>query len=390
MKICVVGSGYVGLSLSILLSQKHEVSLLDTSIQKINQVNNKTSPIRDTEIEKYLKEKKLNLNATILKEEAYNNAEFIIIATPTNYDENTSSFDTSSVEEVIKDIVGINLDASIVIKSTVPFGFTERMKQKFKKEDIFFSPEFLRENHALQDNLFPSRVVIGDANNKSRLFGEILIDCSKIENKDISFLTMSSKEAEASKLFANSFLAMRVAFFNELDTFCEVNDLNSKKIIKSVSLDPRIGDYYNNPSFGYGGYCLPKDTKQLIKNFHNIPNELISAVVSSNQTRKKFIAQSIINKNPSSVGVYRLIMKNGSDNIRESAVIDVLEILRLNNIAIIIYEPIISKSDFNGFEVESNLDKFFEKSDLIIANRDSEDLTQVKNKVYSRDLFNEG
>ncbi len=387
MKICVVGTGYVGLSLSVLLSQKHQITALDISDEKIKLINNKKSPIKDLELEDYLQNKSLKLNATLNKDEAYSNADYVIIATPTNYDVKTGSFDTSSVEQVISDCIAINPEALIIIKSTIPLGFTDSMRQKFQKRDIIFSPEFLRESNALYDNLYPSRIVIGDDSKKALEFGKILINCSLKSENEVQLLCMDSKEAEAVKLFSNTFLAMRISFFNELDSFAEIQNLSSEKIIEGVSADQRIGNYYNNPSFGYGGYCLPKDTKQLLDNFNKIPNNIIKAVVESNKTRKKFIVNSILNKFPGTVGVYRLIMKEGSDNFRESAVLDIIEELRRRKIKIILYEPLIAEKQFKEIEVIRNISDFISKSDLVIANRLSSDLMHVRNKVYSRDIF---
>ena len=389
MKICIVGSGYVGLSLAILISQKHEVSLLDINEQIVNLVNDRVSPIKDIDIEKSLADKKLNLNATTNKDKAFSNAKFIVIATPTDYDVTSGSFNTSSVEQVIANILELNCLSTIVIKSTIPIGFTDTMRNKFNKKDIFFSPEFLRETKALHDNLYPSRIVLGDNTEESLEFGNILIDCSMKDKDEIKIITMKSKEAEAVKLFSNTFLALRVAFFNELDSYSEYMNLSSKKIIEGVSADGRIGNYYNNPSFGYGGYCLPKDTKQLLKNFSNVPNNIISSVVEANMTRKDFIAKSIINKSPKTVGVYRLVMKEGSDNFKESAVIDILDILKRQKIKIVIYEPLLLDNKFQDHVVITNIEDFIEMSDLIIANRISDDLKNAKNKVYSRDLFQE-
>ncbi len=389
MKICIVGTGYVGLSLAVLLAQKYEVVTLDVSKDRIDKINNKKSPFRDTELEDFLQNKTLNLKSTINKNEAYENAEYVVIATPTNYDAMTGSFDTSTVEEVISDCVKINQQSLIIIKSTVPIGFTDKMRNRFNNEDIIFSPEFLRENKALYDNLYPSRIVIGGISEKSVKFGKMLQNCSFKSEKDIKLLNMEAIEAEAVKLFSNTFLAMRISYFNELDSFAEMQKLSSEKIIEGVSADPRIGDYYNNPSFGYGGYCLPKDTKQLLKNFNSVPNKIIKAIVESNQTRKDFIINSILNKSPETVGIYRLIMKEGSDNFRESAVIYILDQLKRNKIEVILYEPLINDDYFSNVEVVHNLSSFIARSDLIIANRLSNDLDNVLNKVYSRDIFQE-
>ena len=389
MKISVIGAGYVGLSLAVLLSQKYEVKIVDIDRKKIDSINNKISPIKDYEIENFLSKKKLNLHATLDIRQACKESDYIVIATPTNYNILTGTFDTSSVEDVINNVIKYEKSSTIVIKSTVPLGFTDRMKSLFKKTNIFFSPEFLRETKALYDNLFPSRIVIGDVSEKAVLFGKILIECSSKVEADVPLLIMTSNEAESVKLFANTFLAMRVSFFNELDSFSEIHNLSSKKIIEGVSLDPRIGNYYNNPSFGYGGYCLPKDTRQLLDNFRKIPNDIIRAVVKSNETRKNFIVNSIMNKHPKTVGVYRLIMKEGSDNFRESAVIDILLKLKKNKLSVILYEPFINTDQFNECSVISDLNEFISKSDIIIANRFSDELLDVSEKVYSRDIFQE-
>ncbi len=389
MKICVVGSGYVGLSLAVLTSQKYEVSLLDINEQTINLVNSRVSPIKDVDLENFLADKKLNLKATTNKHEAYSNANFIVIATPTDYDAASGSFNTSSVEQVITDILEFNCRSTIVIKSTIPFGYTDTLRNKFNKKNIFFSPEFLRETKALYDNLHPSRIIVGDTSTEAKKFGEILLECSQKNETDTCVLHMESKEAEAIKLFANTFLAMRIAFFNELDSFCETQKISTKNVIKGACLDSRIGNYYNNPSFGYGGYCLPKDTKQLLENFGGIPNSLIKATVDSNEKRKNFIVNSITNKTFNTIGIYRLIMKDGSDNYRESAVLDILEKIKGNENKIILYEPIILENEFNGVKVVNNIEEFIKCSDLIIANRISHDLDHVMDKVYSRDLFNE-
>ena len=389
MKISVIGAGYVGLSLAVLLSQKYEVKIVDIDRKKIDSINNKISPIKDYEIENFLSKKKLNLHATLDIRQACKESDYIVIATPTNYNILTGTFDTSSVEDVINNVIKYEKSSTIVIKSTVPLGFTDRMKSLFKKTNIFFSPEFLRETKALYDNLFPSRIVIGDVSEKAVLFGKILIECSSKVEADVPLLIMTSNEAESVKLFANTFLAMRVSFFNELDSFSEIHNLSSKKIIEGVSLDRRIGNYYNNPSFGYGGYCLPKDTRQLLDNFRKIPNDIIRAVVKSNETRKNFIVNSIMNKHPKTVGVYRLIMKEGSDNFRESAVIDILLKLKKNKLSVILYEPFINTDQFNECSVISDLNEFISKSDIIIANRFSDELLDVSEKVYSRDIFQE-
>ena len=389
MKITVVGAGYVGLSLAVLISQKYEVIAFDISEEKVKKINKRISPIHDLELIEYLQNKKLNLKATTDRNVAYREADYIIIATPTNYDVKTGAFDTSSVESAISECIEFRNEATLVIKSTIPMGFTDQMRNKFNINNIFFSPEFLRESKALYDNLHPSRIVIGAHSEQSIKFGKILLECAETDHKNIPLINMESKEAEAVKLFSNTYLAMRIAFFNELDSFNEIQNLSSERVIAGVSSDPRIGDYYNNPSFGYGGYCLPKDTKQLLNNFQKIPNKLIKAVVEANQTRKDFIVNSIVNKSPKTVGVYRLIMKEGSDNFRESAVLDILQTLRNKNINIILYEPYIETENLDDIVVYKNLNNFIKKSDLIIANRISDELKHIRNKVYSRDIFNE-
>ena len=389
MKITVVGAGYVGLSLSVLLSQNHKVLVLDIDKKKVDLINKKKSPIKDVEIEDYLLEKNLDLTATSKNKYAYNHSDYVIVATPTNYDIATKSFDTSTVEAVISDALKQNREVTIAIKSTVPLGFTDKVRNRFNTKKIFFSPEFLREGKALYDKLYPSRIVVGDTTDEAKKFGEMLLKSSNKKISSVKIHYMKSKEAEAVKLFSNTYLAMRIAYFNELDTFAEVHDVSSKKIINAVSDDPRIGNYYNNPSFGYGGYCLPKDTKQLLENYQKIPNELIKAVIDSNQTRKNFVANSVINKSPKSVGVYRLAMKSGSDNIRESAVIDLIDLLQKENIEVILYEPLIDSFNYKGTKLINNLSKFISISDMIIANRFSEELKDVQNKVYTRDLFYE-
>ncbi len=389
MIIGVVGCGYVGLSLAVLISQKYEVRAFDISEEKIKNINDKKSPIKDTELEEFLQNKPLNLIATSDKEVVYKNSDYVIIATPTNYDIESGSFDTSTVEDVIGDCIELNENATIVIKSTVPLGFTDSIRKKYKKRDIFFSPEFLRESKALYDNLYPARIVMGDTTKKAQIFSKILTECSNLNPNEISLINMGSKEAEAVKLFSNTFLAMRIAFFNELDSFSEIYDLSPEKIIAGVSADPRIGNYYNNPSFGYGGYCLPKDTKQLLDNYQSIPNKLIKAVVEANQTRKGFIVESILKKNPKTVGVYRIIMKEGSDNFRESAVLDIINDLIQNDVKLILFEPLIFDDYFDGIRVIRDIGDFINQSDLIIANRLSNELENVIHKVYSRDIFRE-
>jgi len=386
MKITVAGIGYVGLSNAILLSQKNEVIAFDISPKKVAQLNNKISPIVDSEVEEYLLNKKLNLSATLDKNEAFYGSDYVIIATPTNYDIETNFFNTKSVESLVSDIREVNPNATIVIKSTVPVGFTEKLKKQFNYEDILFSPEFLREGKALFDNLYPSRIVIGSNSKKAIKFFELLKAVTL--KKDVDFLLTSSSEAEAIKLFSNTYLAMRIAFFNELDSYAEYQNLSTKEIIAGVALDPRIGNFYNNPSFGYGGYCLPKDTKQLRANYKDIPNSLISAIVEANITRKDFIANSIINRNPNVVGVYRLIMKTGSDNYRESSVQGVIRRIKAKGIRVIVYEPFLNEEKFNDSKVINNLEEFKKISDIILANRITDEIIDVKSKVYSRDLFN--
>ncbi len=386
-QIAVVGTGYVGLSLSILLSQKHKVITLDINKEKVKLINQRKSPLNDKEMENYLANKNLKLTATLNKVEAYKGSDYIIIATPTDYDNDTGTFNTEIVENVIKEILEINDDATIVIKSTVPIGFTDQMKLKYGVKNIFFSPEFLRESKALYDNLFPARIVVGDQSEQARKFANLLLEVAIKDQKEIEVYNINNKEAESIKLFSNTFLAMRVAFFNELDSFSEVNQLDTEALIKGVCADPRIGDYYNNPSYGYGGYCLPKDSQQLLSSYQSIPNNIIDAVVKANKTRKEFIVNSIMSKSPKVVGVYRLIMKNESDNFRESAVLDVIEMLNKKNIEIILYEPLINEKKFNKMPVINNLNEFANLSDLIIANRMTDELEFVKSKIYTRDIF---
>jgi len=386
VKITIIGAGYVGLSNAILLAQNNAVQVLDIVPEKIEMLNRFESPIDDNEIKDFLKNKKLNLKATINKNEAIKGADFVIIATPTNYDPLTQFFDTKIVELVAKDVNNINPNAVIIIKSTVPVGFTNSLKEKLNCENIIFSPEFLREGWALYDNLYPSRIIIGEVSERAKKFSNLLTEGALKEN--VNVLLTDSNEAEAIKLFSNSYLAMRIAYFNELDSYAEVHNLNSKQIIDAVGMDPRIGSHYNNPSFGYGGYCLPKDTKQLLANYDNVPNNLISSIVNSNSTRKDFIANSIIQKKPNIVGIYRLIMKSNSDNYRDSSIIGIIDRLKESGIEILIYEPSISQNHFEGSSILSNLEEFKDRSNLIIANRVSNEIVDVISKVYSRDIYN--
>lgn len=386
MKIAVAGTGYVGLSLATLLSQNNEVIALDVIPEKVEKINNRISPIQDKEIEEFFKTKKLNLKATLNYKEAFEGAKFIIISTPTNYDDATNSFDTSSVEDIIKKVISMNLDnITMVVKSTIPVGFIKSIKNRYNIDNIMFSPEFLREGKALYDNLYPSRIIVGEKSERAEKFAELLKSACLKEDVEIKF--MDSTEAEAVKLFANTYLALRVAYFNELDTYAEIKGLNAKDIIEGVGLDPRIGIHYNNPSFGYGGYCLPKDTKQLLANYENVPQNLIRAIVRSNRTRKKHITEMIMRKNPEVVGIYRLTMKSGSDNFRASAIQEIIERLKLEGVDVIIYEPTIETEEFKGCKVIKDFEQFSEYSDVILANRMEELLKKVKDKVYTRDLY---
>ena len=385
MKIAVAGTGYVGLSIACLLAQKNEVVALDIVKEKVDMINNRKSPIRDKEIEDFLENKNLNLKATLNYKDAFKGARFVVVSTPTNYDDVENYFDTSSVEDIIQKVISMEIDTTIVIKSTIPVGFVERVKKKYNYPNIMFSPEFLREGKALYDNLYPSRIIVGEKSERAKEFAELLKENALKEDIPVKF--MNSTEAEAVKLFANTYLALRVSYFNELDTYAEIKGLSAKDIIDGVSLDPRIGNFYNNPSFGYGGYCLPKDTKQLLANYEGVPQDLIKAIVKANKTRKRHITQRIMEIDPETVGVYRLTMKKDSDNFRASAIQGIIERLKSEEYNVIIYEPTTKEKQYLGCKIINDFKEFSKASDVILANRYEDVLDEVKDKVYTRDLF---